>query len=204
MTTAPPVPTTLAPPVPDAPPIAPPIVPPLVVPRPHAPTRPLTRTRERDRAEPRVRPRAEPRVRRRRAPLPRYVTYIKYNPRNGRWYVGRARGTVLESPDVIMRRREGGHHIKGGGWSTPHLDTVIDGTRPPWQRALDPAYWATRGREQQMIDFFGGARTDRRPGSLSDNAIRGVAKGHPLGRAYWAASTLAFGAVAPYTGNWKR
>jgi hypothetical protein len=66
-----------------------------------------------------------------------------------------------------------------------------------------------RGREQQMIDKFGGALSDRRKAGdlqpnrnpISGNAIRSVRKDHPLGAAFHLAASLAFGNIAPYTGK---
>lgn len=57
------------------------------------------------------------------------------------------------------------------------------------------AYAAIRGREQQMIDFYGGVGS---PGV--GNSIRGVAYFNPLGRVYHEAASFSFGQVAPYTG----
>jgi hypothetical protein len=54
---------------------------------------------------------------------------------------------------------------------------------------------AIRGREQQLIDFYGGVGC---PGVA--NAIRAVRPDHPFGRPYHAASDALFGPLAPYTG----
>lgn len=57
------------------------------------------------------------------------------------------------------------------------------------------AYAAIRGREQQMIDYFGGV------GSINvGNRIRGVSKTNPLGRTYHTKSNQMFGQLHQYTG----
>ncbi len=194
---APPIPIP-APPVPIPVPVAPPIpipVPPISVPVP----RPVTRTRTD--AIPRAIPRVVPDTRtrtRRRQPQVRYVTYTKTNRRTGRVYVGRTYGTG--DPRSIVANRDRNHHMTAQGYGPAVLDRWSAATLPRSQRWADPAYQAIRGREQQMIDRYGGARSDHRPGSRSGNAIRGVAPYNPLGRVYHAAATARFGRVAPYTG----
>jgi hypothetical protein len=86
--------------------------------------------------------------------------------------------------------------------SAPVLDPqFVHGTRPWVARHTDPAYQAIRGREQQMIDALGGSWAEvGRGGTMSGNAIRGVAKANPLGRVYHTAATVAFGQIALYTG----
>ena len=54
---------------------------------------------------------------------------------------------------------------------------------------------AIRGREQQLIDFYGGVGSRR-----VANVIRGVSKYNPAGRVYHETSNLLFGNIAPYTG----
>jgi hypothetical protein len=135
---------------------------------------------------------------RRRQPQVRYVTYTKTNRRTGRVYVGRTYGTG--DPRSIVANRDRNHHMTAQGYGPAVLDRWSAATLPRSQRWADPAYQAIRGREQQMIDRYGGARSDHRPGSRSGNAIRGVAPYNPLGRVYHAAATARFGRVAPYTG----
>ena len=55
---------------------------------------------------------------------------------------------------------------------------------------------AIRGREQQLIDSFGGVGSER-----VGNRIRGVSKINRNGRIYHDASSAQFGEIAPYTGN---
>ena len=56
-------------------------------------------------------------------------------------------------------------------------------------------YDAIRGREQQLIDFYGGIGSKR-----VVNDIRGVSKINPFGRDFHNASNAEFGRLAPYTG----
>jgi hypothetical protein len=185
----------------------PPVPIPLPIPGPQAGPRPTPnrkpeRKPERQR-EPQRRPEPgddplppEPRRRRRKEPL-RYVTYRKTNPRTGRVYVGRTAG--YGDPRAIVAARDRNHHKTAEGYGPARLDKQAVATRSYWIRWTDPAYQAIRGREQQLIDAYGGARSDN-PRTRSGNAIRGVAKENPLGPIYHQAATRAFGQRAPYTG----
>ena len=55
---------------------------------------------------------------------------------------------------------------------------------------------AIRGREQQLIDSYGGIKA---PNLF--NKIRAVSINNPLGRLYHQASNEAFGELYQYTGN---
>ena len=54
---------------------------------------------------------------------------------------------------------------------------------------------AIRGREQQLIDYYGGIGHPK-----VANRIRGVSKANFLGRYYHYQSDYYFGNIAPYTG----
>ena len=56
-------------------------------------------------------------------------------------------------------------------------------------------YDEIRGREQQLIEFYGGIGSKR-----VGNDIRGVAKWNPSGRRFHNKSNEEFGQLAPYTG----
>lgn len=72
-------------------------------------------------------------------------------------------------------------------------------------RYQDFAYFSIRGREQQLIDFHGGARSDTRPSpNRTENPIRGVAKDHRFGRIFHEAASYNFGELHPYTGYPKQ
>jgi hypothetical protein len=115
-----------------------------------------------------------------------YLTYTMTNPSTGRVYVGRASG--FGSPtEVLDRRYSTPPVLKQFGFGRPQIDRTIMG--------YPGGYYAIRGREQQLIDHRGGI------GSRNvANAVRGVAKANPLGRAFHEFSNMAFGPLAPYTG----
>lgn len=212
---APPIAPPVAPPVPiPVPPIAPPIpipvphppiAPPIPIPVPHPPIAPpvpapMPRTRTRTRAEPRT----EPRVRE-RTPLVRiYVTYTKTRLNadgTTTVYSGRSSGLgdprrLLLEAQRIVRVRDAGHHIRGFGPAV--LDKFTVSTFLAYAVPLDPAYQAIRGREQQLIDHFGGARSE---GGTSGNPLRGVRVNHSRGRLYHNAATAQFGQLHRYTGR---
>ncbi|MGI5241939.1 SpvB/TcaC N-terminal domain-containing protein [Dactylosporangium sp. CA-139066] len=158
-----------------------------------------------------------------------YVTYTKYNHATGRYYSGRTSAEIdLNKPwrpqaIAAMENRDANHHIedeaiepKGADFDPAQLDMYAVGFAQDYaERYRDFGYHAIRGREQQLIDdyglskakdlgvtdFKGGARTDTLPGPiLTENKVRGVAKDSLLGEAFHAASDLAFGPLAPYTG----
>jgi hypothetical protein len=113
------------------------------------------------------------------------VTYTRTGP-NGQVYAGRTRG--FRDPEALIASRAESHPDRLNGFGPPRLDRVglgFDGIP------------AIRGREQQLIDFHGGAQSD---GGSSANVIRGVAKANPRGRYYWGKSNEQFGPLAPFTG----
>jgi RHS repeat-associated protein len=112
-----------------------------------------------------------------------YVTYTLTGPQ-GKKYAGRASG--FGNPKSVMMRRYYGHHMKSLGYSNPTLDV--------WRQGIY-AYPAIRGREQQLIDFYGGIGS-----SNVGNSIRGVGYYNLSGRFFHGQSNLYFGPLAPYTG----
>lgn len=148
-----------------------------------------------------VDPLPDGRPRRRQRPQLRYVTYRKYNPRTGRVYVGRTMG--YGDPRAIVAARDANHHMTAKGYGPARLDKWLDATKPHSVRWSDPSYRAIRGREQQLIDKYGGAISDvGKANTRSGNAIRGVSAYNPLGRKYHDAATKAFGQAHKYTGWW--
>ena len=57
------------------------------------------------------------------------------------------------------------------------------------------SYSAIRGREQQLIDYYGGVGNPK-----VANLIRGVAKRNPFGKKFHNSSNQYFGNIAPYSG----
>lgn len=115
-----------------------------------------------------------------------HVTYTLTNG-SGEVYSGRASG--YGTPDQVMMQRYSSHEKRAEGFGSPKLDRFGYGRS---------GGAAVRGREQQLIDHNGGARSD---GGSSGNTIRGVGKNNIFGRDYHGASNAMFGPLAPYTGN---
>lgn len=113
-----------------------------------------------------------------------YVTYTLTGP-NGQKYAGRASG--FGDPYSIMMNRFSYHHMKLQGYGNPVLDASAQG--------YPAVYSAIRGREQQLIDYYGGVGSPN-----VGNSIRGVARGNPAGYEFWSLSNSYFGNIAPYTG----
>jgi hypothetical protein len=109
-----------------------------------------------------------------------YLTYTLTGPLNQK-YAGRASG--FGDPYYIMMRRYSGHHMKYFGYSNPTLDVSRQGVS---------AYPAIRGREQQLIDFYGGVGSPN-----VGNSIRGVGYYNLSGRFFHGQSNLYFGPLAP-------
>ena len=146
----------------------------------------------------RSKPVSRTRTRRRRKQLT-YVSYKKTNPLTQEVYVGRTVG--YGDPRSILSRRDLSHHKTKQGFGPARIDRSIPATLPHYARHLDPSYQAVRGREQQLIDFYGGAWSERgRFNTKSGNNIRGVAKQNPLGKIYHEAANLLFGQKYMYTG----
>ena len=111
-----------------------------------------------------------------------YLTYTLTNS-SGTVYAGRTSG--FGDPHAIMIERFSSHHMKSLGYGNPRLDVFINGIA---------GYPAIRGREQQLIDAYGGVGSPQ-----VGNTIRGVAYYNPAGRIYYA-SSLIFGKIAEYNG----
>ncbi|MBL7489450.1 hypothetical protein I6A60_34005 [Frankia sp. AgB1.9] len=165
-----------------------------------------------------------------------YVTYFKYNTDTGLFYAGRTSMEVdLNKPiepqaQLAIELRDRNHHADeqrertGAGFTGAMLDRYAVGTATDYaRRYADPAYLAIRGREQQMVDFFGltallrmsteghspvappgyegGAWTDTDPGPhLTENDVRPVAKENPFGEEFHYMATFFFGPGPDYTG----
>jgi hypothetical protein len=113
-----------------------------------------------------------------------FLTYVLTHPTTGQVYVGRTSG--YGTPQGIAMRRYLRHHRRKEGFGPPSVDVAIMGYR---------GYPAIRGREQQMIDHFGGIGH-----TIVANRIRGVAKANLLGMYYHNESNFMFGNLHKYTG----
>lgn len=120
-----------------------------------------------------------------------YLTYIAHNPNLNAYYCGRTSG--YGTPQSILASRIKVHHAVTLGF-TVNVDRTM--------QVYPYAYWCIRGREQQNIDYYGGALSDseRRPNATCVNSIRGVAKYNPFGYLYHWSSNSAWGEKYPYTG----
>lgn len=158
-----------------------------------------------------------------------YVTYTKFNSKTNRYYSGRTSAVIdLNKPwepqaEAAVRARDANHHIdeddepKDPAFGPAQLDKYAVGYAVRYEeRYRDIAYVAIRGREQQLIDYYGakraaelgikdfkgGAKSDTDPGTqLTENNVRGVAKDNVLGEVFHAASNLKFRPLAPFTGD---
>ncbi len=86
-----------------------------------------------------------------------YQTYTKKHPETGEVYSGRASGTG--TPQQNIKKRDSGHHMNAEGYGPAQLDKS------------SPNPDAIRGREQQLIDANGGAKSQ---GGTSGNQINGI------------------------------
>jgi len=122
-----------------------------------------------------------------------YVTYIAYNSTLNQHYCGRTRGFGDPEDDILWNRLKKHHAI-----DILHFNVWVD----EFAQGYPVGYWAIRGREQQLIDSYGGAILDplRRPGATSINLIRGVSRENPCGYFYHTLSSGVWGELYPYTG----
>ncbi len=93
-----------------------------------------------------------------------HVTYTKEHPETGEIYSGRSSGPSTMSPEEIVAKRDAGHHMNDKGFGPAKLDESSTNKS------------AIRGREQQLIEANGGAKSS---GGTSGNAINGVAPNNP-------------------------
>jgi hypothetical protein len=144
-----------------------------------------------------------------------YVTYTKLNNRTKRYYSGRTSMVIdLNKPHFpqavdAIRKRDTNHHIedenpepKDPAFDGAEIDKFDVGTAVNYgDRYRDLAYWGIRGREQQLIDRFGGAWSDTGEPYKTENNIRGVAKDHKLGWEFHKAAADKWGELNEYTGD---
>ncbi|WP_143195658.1 hypothetical protein [Archangium sp. Cb G35] len=142
-----------------------------------------------------------------------YVTYRKLNKKTNLYYAGRTSMVVdLGLPlrlqaELAIRFRDRNHHVdenedpKDASFAQAQLDVFDHGAAVDYNlRYDDPAYWRIRGREQQLIDFSGGAQSDTGKPHRTENVVRAVAKDNPRGRRFHDAATIRWGELQRYTG----
>lgn len=142
-----------------------------------------------------------------------YATYRKFNEATHLYYSGRTSMVVdLGLPlrlqaELAIRFRDMNHHVdenkdpSGASFDDARLDVFDIGAAIDYeQRYDDPAYWRTRGREQQLIDFSGGAQSDTGKPHRTENIVRAVAKDNLRGRRFHDAATIRWDELHRYTG----
>jgi hypothetical protein len=145
-----------------------------------------------------------------------YVTYTKFNRKTKRSYSGRT-SMVIDldkgfeaQANLAVASRDLNHHINKDENDEPKSPGFLPAVRDEFDvgtavnhanRYHDVAYWRIRGREQQLIDFHGGAQSDNQAPYRTENVQRGVAKDNPVGRLFHDAATKHWGQLYPYTGD---
>ncbi|MGB5102218.1 MAG: RHS repeat-associated core domain-containing protein, partial [Steroidobacteraceae bacterium] len=106
-----------------------------------------------------------------------YVTYTRQHRTTGQIYVGRTSG-VGDPETLAANRARGQPHLTSEGFAPPRIDR--------YSRNRD----AIRGREQMVIDYYGGARS---VGGPTRNEINGVWDFNPNRPRYMEAARREFG-----------
>jgi hypothetical protein len=112
------------------------------------------------------------------------LPYIKPNHETGQIYCGKASGvddeglTQEELADKILNKRDSSHHKNEEGFDRASLDVV----------SYDSD--AVRGREQDLIEYYGGAQSED---GESGNIINGISKRNKKSNEYREASKKLFG-----------
>jgi RHS repeat-associated protein len=107
----------------------------------------------------------------------KYITYTRENPSTGQVYSGRS-GGYGEPQQIASQRAAGQPLLNAEGFTPPVVDAVSTNLS------------AIRGREQQLIDYFGGAQS---VGGSTRNKINGVADFNPFRGFYIERSIQEFG-----------
>jgi RHS repeat-associated protein len=117
-----------------------------------------------------------------------YLTYTKTRTEGGHvtTYSGRTSGYGA-TPQAVLARRDSGHHMNAAGFGRAQVDRAVRSVATVNDVATR---MAIRGREQMLIDHFGGARS---AGGTSGNAINGISPYNPLRGAYIGAAEAMFG-----------
>jgi RHS repeat-associated protein len=104
-----------------------------------------------------------------------FQTYTKENPLTGEVYSGRTSGRA--TPEENVATRDANHHMNDQGFASANLDK--SSTNPN----------AIRGREQQLIEKNGGAKSQ---GGTSGNKINGISPKNPNSEQYRQSATKEF------------
>ncbi|MGH8016843.1 MAG: hypothetical protein ACREIA_00915 [Opitutaceae bacterium] len=132
-----------------------------------------------------------------------FIVYEKLHPALGKVYTGRTRG--IGTPPAVLARRDAGHvALTEAGYYAAIPNAVI--TTQGWSNF---GHAATRGREQQVMDYHGGSLTDRDPVTglgyfgrvRAANIRRGVGKLNLDGFTFWKTSNFAYNELVYFTGS---
>ena len=113
-----------------------------------------------------------------------FATYTLTNPANGQIYVGRCSG-FGDIENVVIRRMRSHKYYKRG-FTIIQIDKAMQSKN---------AKFAIRGREQHLIDFYGGIGNPQ-----VANIIRAVSKINFQARKFHKLSNKYFGNIASYSG----
>ena len=105
-----------------------------------------------------------------------YQTYTKTNPQTGEVYSGRTSGNGAPLDNIA--NRDARHHMNDKGLGSSKLDKS------------SPDKDAIRGREQQLIEQYGGAKSQ---GGTSGNSINRIYERNPNRQKYLNATEKEFG-----------
>ena len=105
-------------------------------------------------------------------------TYTKVNTTTGQVYSGRTSGYGSAIDNVA--HRDTYHHMNAQGYEPAVLDKSSS------------SYEAIRGREQMLIDYYGGAQSI---GGSSGNAINGIGANNTKGSIYMNTAIGEFGII---------
>jgi len=104
-----------------------------------------------------------------------YQTYTKTNRTTGEVYSGRTSGTG--TPAENISKRDGNHHMNDKGFGPAELDKTSSNKN------------SIRGREQQLIEAKGGAKSQ---GGTSGNSINGIGPNNKKKSVYLKAAEEEF------------
>lgn len=116
-----------------------------------------------------------------------HVSYTKTNPENLEVYSGRASGSndgSLKEEELakkIMVKRDSSHHKNEEGFDVYDIDKISDNSE------------AIRGREQMLIEYNGGAKSQ---GGTSGNSINSISDRNPKKRKYLLTALKIFGSIS--------
>ena len=107
-----------------------------------------------------------------------FLTYTKQHKIKPKVYSGRCSG--FGHPIKILAKRDSSHHMNKDGFHPADIDKYSYNSD------------AIRGREQELIEYYGGAKSE---GGTSANAINTISKRNKKRKKYLDACKRAFGTL---------